>query len=97
VGAKLPNKVPSLFSAVTVLPPLFVTQTWPELSTFTSNGLLKFEPDGAKLPSRAPALLRAVSDTRERNRGCTGPTGEDYGLLRTRSADNDFPEVELFG
>jgi hypothetical protein len=48
LGLKLPSSVPSLFSAVTVLVVLFVTQTRLALSIATASGLLKSDPVGAK-------------------------------------------------
>src|SRR5208282_5313674 len=60
-AAKLPNRVPALFRAVTVLPPKFGAQTWPEPSIATNQGELKFDPEGAKLPNRVPASFRAVT------------------------------------
>src|SRR5208283_2955414 len=47
-------------SSVTVLPALFVTQMLPALSIANSEGLLKFDPVGKKLPNRVPVLVKAV-------------------------------------
>src|SRR5580692_2914423 len=44
-----------------VSPVEFVTQTTPELPIATPWGCLKFDPVGAKLPSRLPLLLSAVT------------------------------------
>jgi hypothetical protein len=48
-------------SSVKLAPPLFVTQTLPELSIATEFGMLKFAPGGAKFPNRVPVLFKAVA------------------------------------